>query len=155
MWKPTILCVVSLYEYHKNSFENFRTTVEIWNFPIPNAYWSGFGIFEQNRKDPDEIRMIKVSSQTYYYLWPHLRLARLNEFRFFLLTSYVLFSSFPVCNQWNLLLKLVNMQCKNTPELMNDGIWCELIVCALHRYGSCVNPLGIARGQSHSNFMLF
>ena len=154
MWKPTILCVVSLYEYHKNLVENFRT-VEIWNFPIPNAYWSGFGIFEQNRKDPDEIRMIKVSSQTYYYLWPHLRLARLNEFRFFLLTSYVLFSSFPVCNQWNLLLKLVNMQCKNTPELMNDGIWCELIVCALHRYGSCVNPLGIARGQSHSNFMLF
>ena len=155
MWKPTILCVVSLYEYHKNSFENFRTTVEIWNFPIPNAYWSGFGIFEQNRKDPDEIRMIKVSSQTYYYLWPHLRLARLNELRFLLLTSYVLFSSFPVCNQWNLLLKLVNMQCKNTPELMNDGIWCELIVYALHRYDSCVNPLGIARGQSHSNFMLF
>ena len=154
MWKPTILCVVSLYEYHKNLFENFRT-VEIWNFPIPNAYWLGFGIFEQNRKDPDEIRMIKVSSQTYYYLWPHLRLARLNELRFLLLTSYVLFSSFPVCNQWNLLLKLVNMQCKNTPELMNDGIWCELIVYALHRYDSCVNPLGIARGQSHSNFMLF
>ena len=37
---------------------------------------------------------------------------------------------------------------------MNDGIWCELIVCTLHRYGSCVNPLGIARGQSHSNVML-
>ena len=47
------------------------------------------------------------------------------------------------------------MQLKNTPELMYDGIWCELIVSALHRYGSCVNPLGIARGQSHSNFMLF
>ena len=30
-----------------------------------------------------------------------------------------------------------------------------LIVCVLHRYGSCVNPLGIARGQSHSSFMLF
>ena len=26
-----------------------------------------------------------------------------------------------------------------------------LIVCALHRHGSCVNLLGIARGQSHSN----
>ena len=38
---------------------------------------------------------------------------------------------------------------------MNDGISCELIVCALRRYGSCVNPLGIARGQSHLNFMLF
>ena len=35
----------------------------------------------------------------------------------------------PVCNQWNVLLKLVNVQRKNTPELMNDGIWCELIVC--------------------------
>ena len=62
---------------------------------------------------------------------------------------------YPVCNQWNVLLKLVNLQRKNTPELINDGIWCELIVCALHRYGSCVNPLGIARGQSLSNFMLF
>ena len=61
-----ILCVVSLYEYHKNSFENFRTTVEIWNFPIPNAYWLEFGIFEQNRKDPDEIRMIKESSPVSY-----------------------------------------------------------------------------------------
>ena len=26
-----------------------------------------------------------------------------------------------------------------------------LIVCVLHRHGSCVNPLGIARGQSRSN----
>ena len=87
----SILCVVSLYEYHKNSFENFRTTVEIRNFPIPNAYWSGFGIFEQNRKDPDEIRMIKESSQT-HFLWPHLCLTRLNEFRFFL--TYFLRTSF-------------------------------------------------------------
>ena len=63
----SILCVVSLYEYHTSM------SVEIWNFLIPNAYWSGFGIFEQNRKDPDEIRMIKESSQTYYFLWPHLR----------------------------------------------------------------------------------
>ena len=58
-------------------------------------------------------------------------------FVFFLHTSYVLLSSFPVCNQWNVLLKLVNVQRKNTPELMNDGIWCELIVCALHQYASC------------------
>ena len=61
----------------------------------------------------------------------------------------------PVCNQWNVLLKLFNVQRKSTPELMNGGVWCELIVCALHRYGFCVNPLRIARGQSHSNFMLF
>ena len=77
------------------------------------------------------------------------------RFVFFLHTSYVLLSSFPVGNQWNVLLKLVNVQRKNTPELMNDGIQCELIVPALQRYGSCVNTLGIARGQSHSNFMLF
>ena len=63
----SVLCVVSLYEYHKNSFKNFRTTVEIWKFPIPNAYRSRFGIFEQNRKDPDEIRMIKESSQSFFF----------------------------------------------------------------------------------------
>ena len=39
--------------------------------------------------------------------------------------SYILLSSFPVCNQWNVLLKLVNVQRINTPELMNDGIWCN------------------------------
>ena len=88
----SILCVVSLYEYRKNSVENFRTTVEIWNFPIPNAYWSGFGIFEQNRKDPDEIRMIKEPSQTYYFLWPHLCLTRLNEWVSFF--SYILLTYF-------------------------------------------------------------
>ena len=84
-----------------NSFENFRTTVEIWNFPIPNAYWSGFGtVFEQNRKDPDKTRMIKESSQKYYFLWPHLCLTRLNEFRFFL--TYFLRTSFKFSSmQWN------------------------------------------------------
>ena len=90
------LCVVSLHEYHKKISENFRTTVEIWNFPIPNAYWSGFGIFEQTAKDRDEIRMIKESSQTYYFLWPLLCLTRLNEFRFFLtyfLPTFFKFSS--------------------------------------------------------------
>ena len=65
--------------------------VEIWNFPIPNAYWSGFGYFEKNRKDPDEIRMVKESSQTYYFLWPHLCLTRLNEFRFFLTYFFQVF----------------------------------------------------------------
>ena len=88
----SILCVVSLYEYHKNSFENFRTTVEIWNFLIPKAYWSGFGILEQTRKDPDEIRMIKESSQTYFFLWPNLRLTRLNDFRFFLTYFFQVFN---------------------------------------------------------------
>ena len=90
---------------------NIFFTVEIWHFPILNAYWSGFGIFEQNRKDLDEIRMIKESSQTYCFLWPHLCLTWLNEFRFFL--TYSLRTSFKfsiICNQWNVLLKLVNVQ---------------------------------------------
>ena len=60
----SILFVVSLYEYHKNSFENFRTTVETWNFPLPNAYWSRIRDFRaKSEADPDEIRMIKESSQ--------------------------------------------------------------------------------------------
>ena len=88
----SILCVVSLYEYHKNSFENFRTTVEIWNFPIPNAYWSGFGIFEQNRKDPDEIRTIKASSQTYYFLWPHYFV--FNKVKWVSFFSYIILTYF-------------------------------------------------------------
>ena len=36
--------------------------------------------------------MINKSSQTYYFLWPHLCLTRLNEFRFFL--TYFLCTSF-------------------------------------------------------------
>ena len=89
----SILCLVSLYEYHKNSFENFRA-VEIWNFPIPNAYWSEFGIFEENRKDHDEISMIQESSQTYYFLWPHLRLTcKVKWFSFFCLRKCFKFST--------------------------------------------------------------
>ena len=66
--------------------------------------------------------MIKESSQTYYFLWPHLCLTRLNEFRFLL--TYFLRTSFTFSSmhQWNVLLKLVKVQRKNTPELMNDGI---------------------------------
>ena len=30
-------------------------------FPIPIAYWSGFGIFKQNRDNPDEIGMVGQS----------------------------------------------------------------------------------------------
>ena len=37
--------------------EIIATLVEIGIFPIPNAYWSGFGIFKQNRDNPDEIGM--------------------------------------------------------------------------------------------------
>ena len=64
-----ILCLVSLNEYHKNSFENFRTDFNIGISPIPLPFWPGFRIFDQNRKNPDEIRMVRQSAQTYYFLW--------------------------------------------------------------------------------------
>ena len=35
-----------------------KTDVKIGFFPIPIAYWSGFGIFEQNRENPGEIGMV-------------------------------------------------------------------------------------------------
>ena len=35
-----------------------NTDVKIGIFPIPIAYWSGFGIFKQNRENPDEIGMV-------------------------------------------------------------------------------------------------
>ena len=45
-----------------NSFDSIKTDVKIGIFPITIAqYWSGFGIFKQNRKNPDEIRMIGQS----------------------------------------------------------------------------------------------
>ena len=40
---------VFLYKYRKNSFGKIITGVKIGIFPIPIAYWSGFGIFKQNR----------------------------------------------------------------------------------------------------------
>ena len=52
------------YKYHKNSFENNRTDVKIGIFPVPIAYWSGFGIFKQNRKNPDEIGMVGQSGSS-------------------------------------------------------------------------------------------
>ena len=47
--------------YHKNSFDNMKIDVKIRIFPIPVAYWSGFGIFKQDRENPDEIRMVGQS----------------------------------------------------------------------------------------------
>ena len=38
-----------------------KTDVKIGSFPIPIAYWSGFGIFKQNRENPNEIRMVGKS----------------------------------------------------------------------------------------------
>ena len=69
--------------------------------------------------------MIKESSQTYYFLWPHLCLTRLNEFRFFL--TYFLRTSFKFSSMQSVecALKTRYVQRKNTPELMNDGIWCN------------------------------
>ena len=56
-----------LYKYHKNSLESIKTDVKIGIFPIPIAYWSGFGMFKQNRENPDEIGMI---GQSAIYLFP-------------------------------------------------------------------------------------
>ena len=64
-----MLCLVSLNEYHKNSFENFRTDFNIGISPIPLPFWPGFRILEQNRKNSDKIRMVRQSAQTYYFLW--------------------------------------------------------------------------------------
>ena len=51
----SVLCLVSFYEYHKNSFENFRTDVKIRIFPIP--IFIGIGDFqaksEESRRDQD------------------------------------------------------------------------------------------------------
>ena len=38
-------------------YKNVRMDAKIMIFPIPIARWSGFGIFEQNRGNPDEIGM--------------------------------------------------------------------------------------------------
>ena len=46
--KYTLLGVLNLC-YANNVFENIKTDVKIRIFPIQIAYWSGFGIFKQNR----------------------------------------------------------------------------------------------------------
>ena len=57
-----ILCYVFLFTYHNNSFGKIKTDVKIEIFLIPIAYWSGFGFFKQNRKNPDEIGMVWLSA---------------------------------------------------------------------------------------------
>ena len=37
------------------------TDTKIAIFPVVIAYWSGFGIFKQNRENPDEIGMVGQS----------------------------------------------------------------------------------------------
>ena len=37
------------------------TDTKIAIFPVVIAYWSGFGIFKQNRENPDEIGMVEQS----------------------------------------------------------------------------------------------
>ena len=50
--------------------ESITARVEIWIFPIPIAYWSGFGIFKQNRDNSDEIGMVRQSVLNSPLLWP-------------------------------------------------------------------------------------
>ena len=54
----SILCSVSFYEYHKNSFENFRTDVKIGIFPIPIELWSGFGFSSKIGRIPTRSRCL-------------------------------------------------------------------------------------------------
>ena len=41
---------------------SIRTGVKIGIFPIPIAYWSGFGFFKQKRENPDDIGMVGQST---------------------------------------------------------------------------------------------
>ena len=52
-----LICVI-LTMYLKNYI---KTDVKIGIFPILIAYWSGFGIFKQNRENPNEIRIVGQS----------------------------------------------------------------------------------------------
>ena len=52
---------MSLYNYHKNSFEKIKTDVKIGILPILIACWSEFRIFKQNRENPGEIGMVGQS----------------------------------------------------------------------------------------------
>ena len=61
----SIICYVFLYKCHKNSLEKSKQmTVKIRIFPVLIVYWSGFRIFKQNQKNPDEIGMVGQS------VWP-------------------------------------------------------------------------------------
>ena len=49
----SILCVVSLYEYHKNLFENFRTTVcRNLKFSYPERILIGIRVFREKSEGP-------------------------------------------------------------------------------------------------------
>ena len=87
----SILCSVSFYEYHKNSFENFRTDVKIGIFPIPIELWSGFGFSSKIGRIPTRSGCLDSLHRhtTFMASFTCLRLTRLNEFRCrFLVTSF-------------------------------------------------------------------
>ena len=87
----SILCSVSFYEYHKNSFENFRTDVKIGIFPIPIELWSGFGFSSKIGRIPTRSGCLDslYRHTTFMASFTCLRLTRLNESRCrFLLTSF-------------------------------------------------------------------
>ena len=52
----SILCYVFLYKYIISSFENIKTDFKIGIFPIPIAYWSGFGILKQDWDGSDSLK---------------------------------------------------------------------------------------------------
>ena len=52
---PPLLIIIA--QSLRSSCVFIKTDVKIGIFPIPIAYWLGFGIFKQNRKNPDKIGM--------------------------------------------------------------------------------------------------
>ena len=55
----------ALLEFDNNIFVALflQADVEIGTFPIPTSCRSGFGIFKQNRDNPDEIGMVAQSDK--------------------------------------------------------------------------------------------
>ena len=41
--------------------QKYQNGFKIWIFPLPIACWWGFGIFNQNRGNPDEIGVVGQS----------------------------------------------------------------------------------------------
>ena len=54
--KYTLFCVPVM-----TTVQKYENGTKIGIFPIPSACWSGFGIFELNRGNPDEIGMVGQS----------------------------------------------------------------------------------------------
>ena len=126
----SILCSVSFYEYHKNSFENFRTDVKIGIFPIPIELWSGFGFSSKIGRIPTRSGCLDSLHRhtTFMASFTCLRLTRLNEFRCrFLLTSFkfsIVFFSITVGHASRDRNKIKQRYTASYCKLGCDNSWC-------------------------------